>query len=123
MIVLSAGDQHQQVWDVIRAALPGVYVGRAVPAQYPDRMVIVNRDASATTSVRTMAARFRVRCLSKDYRQADADADAVRRALEGVERHDWIVRATRDLGPFDADDPSGLYCISQGFAVTWRTNP
>lgn len=120
--MLSVGDQHAQVWDVIRQALPGVYVGRAIPASYPDRMVIVNRDASLTIDPRHQSARFRVRVLAKRYQDADRDTDAIRRALEGITAHDWIVSARRDLGPMDVDDPSGLVCIYQAFAVAWRTN-
>jgi hypothetical protein len=120
--LLDTGDQHAIVWDVIKAAIPGVYVGRAIPSAYPDRLVIVNRDASIFRDYRHQGARFRVRCMAKAYLDADLLSRAVRKALEGVERHDYIVSARRDLGPMDVDDPSGLACIYSGFAVMWRTN-
>lgn len=124
MDLLDAGDQTRIVCDYLRTKIADARIGRDFPADSStQRFVVVTRDASVHAgNPRTRRARFRFRVSDATYPAADLLARDVINVMEGVQRHDYIISARIDLGPFDADDPSWPNVISMGAAVAWRTN-
>lgn len=99
-------DSELWLTGALRAALPGVHVGIAVPTQRRPREVIVRRDGGPEGFV-IATQRFGIRCFAATEKQASDLADETSARLRAL-RFTGVARAITTTSPFPVEDPSGI---------------
>lgn len=92
---------------IVTAGEAGVYVGRSIPANRPDRMVLVNRDGGGSNSI-TDQPRIRVRVWDVDEQKANDLARLVVRLMPRLVGTTAVTRVQHLSGPFEVPDAAGV---------------